>query len=135
MSTAPICSGTFNQRPLCQNCHQGRLSISKRGPTGVTRFAGTNPPPTYKLNPPVTSAGGAASDSRRQGLPVSKDGRGWVTAWRQAEAGRLLLAICSDNSVRVAVAPKTIQAAQEANAVLTAAAALSDGTLASEHTR
>ena len=56
-----------------------------------------------------------------------------VTSWRGAGAGRLLVAITSDVPVRVNVAPKTVRAAAEANAVLDAAAALEPAVLASEH--
>jgi hypothetical protein len=53
-----------------------------------------------------------------------------VTAWKEVGVGKLLVTITSDIPIRVKVEPKTIRAATEAAAILTAAAAvLASGSL------
>jgi N-acetyl-beta-hexosaminidase len=96
-----------------------------------SRFSGGPLPGRYTPNPAVV----CTSSSCHQSLLVLK-GRGWVTAWRRSDsggAGRLMLTICSDIPVRIGVAPKVTRAAEEATAVLTAAAALDSASLAAEH--
>ena len=102
--------------------------------TDFTRFAGTTPPPTYSLNPAPNCSGAATAGSCQQALLVSKEGRGWVTSWQEAGAGRLLVAITSDIPIRVGVKPKITRAGAEAAAVLSSATAvLAAGSLFAEH--
>jgi hypothetical protein len=120
------------------------LFAENRGADGFTTTTGRSlvcegscrlPKPTmqYKPNPAAKCSGGPGAGSCVQSLLVSPGGRGWVTSWRGAGAGRLLVAITSDIPVRVNIAPKTVRAAAEADAVLDAAAALEPAALASEH--
>ena len=88
----------------------------------------------YKPNPAAEcTSGGPATGSCSQSLLVSPEGRGWVTSWRGAGDGRLLVAITSDIPVRVGIKAKTVRAAAEAKAVLDAAAVFEPAALASEH--
>jgi hypothetical protein len=112
--------------------------------TGFTRFTGAAPPPGYRLNPPPECSGGPAKGRCTQALLASPEGRGWVTAWAAAGAGRLLVAVTSDIPVRVGVAPKRIRASAEATAVLASAmqansprnhSSSKSASLAAEHTR
>ena len=87
----------------------------------------------YKPNPAANCSGSPAAGSCRQSLLVSPEGRGWVTSWRGAGAGRIIVAITSDIPIRVGIKAKGVRALAEAKAVLDAAVALEPTALASEH--
>ena len=96
--------------------------------TASSRFTGAAPPKGYAPNPPPQ----CNASSCRQSLLASAEGRGWVTAWRQDGAARLVVALTTDLP-RPAVADKTIRAAAEAHRALDAAFALGAEALAAEH--
>ena len=101
-------------------------------PGGV--FTGAPPPANYTPNPdPVCT-----SSSCRQALFASAEGRGWATVWSAEtpagqESQRLLVAVTCDLP-RPVVLAKTVRAAAEASAAISAATAMGAGALATEHT-